>query len=630
MNKPAPIFSDEKLQRQFELNGYVVSPFFGIEELKKLQFLYEKLPRKDFVFESSSFLDDISLKHEINIQVSNIFQAKTDALFKDYKPLGTSFLTKKNGTDSVMPVHQDWTVVDEAKYTSVTCWIPLTDTNTDNGAIQLISGSHKFSSALRSPSLPIAFQDIYADLKPFLKTLHLKAGEAFIFNQALWHASHPNTSGKDRIAVTYGLTNKEAQLYMYYYRENNTLEKWAMPDDMFLHYPQIRHQPAIGTKLETFDYSVSKITEKEIAEKVVSHRKNTKMKPLFKNIEQQAFFEENGYIKLPALDADDIESLKTLYTTLGFKDEKGYGFHVGMDNKDKKVVSEMMHEIKRIALPKVQNYLEEVQLFTTSFVVKDPNPQGVVPPHQDWSFVEDEENYCSVTCWIPLQDVNIENGCMGVIKGSNHFFDAFRPSPSPQVGGAIKEHMFTIFPFLQLVEMKAGEALIFNNKTIHASPPNTTDETRLAVGLGFTQKEAKICHYYLKPGSTDKVLKYNIDADFFFKYDNALLSKMHDEGKLIEDYGEAEEKHYAFEKLTAEQLTQRIQDAGNVYNAPLVATMAKLFNYNADGSPKNQEKNEIVEVVGESNNGHSTEEILPFWKVYTPLNILREIKHRIA
>ena len=114
----------------------------------------------------------------------------------------------------------------------------------------------------------------------------------------------------------------------------------------------------------------------------------------------------------------------------------------------------------------------------------------------------------------------MENGCIGVIKGSHKFFDSVRPSPSPQVEAPLKNHMYTIFPYLQLLEMKAGEALFFDNRTFHASPPNTTDIPRVAVGLGFTQKAAEIRHYNLKPGTTDTLLKYKIDADFFLKFEN--------------------------------------------------------------------------------------------------------------
>jgi hypothetical protein len=288
----------------------------------------------------------------------------------------------------------------------------------------------------------------------------------------------------------------------------------------------------------------------------------------------------------------------------------------------------MVTKITDVVLPKVQEYLHETQLFTASFVVKEPNPQGVVPPHQDWSFVENEIDHCSVTCWIPLQDVTMDNGCMGVIKGSNHFFESHRPSPSPQVETPLKKHMFTIFPFLELIEMKAGEALIFNNKTIHASPPNITNETRLAVGLGFTQKEAEIRHYFLKPGTNDTLLKYKITPDFFLKHDNSQLSELYNKGLAIDGIGAPEEMPYVFEDLDAETFTKMIQDSGNSYNAVLVNRMAQLFNYDPSGNKKEEvEEEESVQITNENNEIVASE---PFWKVYTPMNVLREIKHRLS
>lgn len=286
----------------------------------------------------------------------------------------------------------------------------------------------------------------------------------------------------------------------------------------------------------------------------------------------------------------------------------------------------MVSTIKEIALPKIQEYLHDTQVFTASFVIKEPNPTGVVPPHQDWSFVENEVDHCSVTCWIPLQDVNMDNGCMGVIKGSNHFFESYRPSPSPQVETPLKKHMFTIFPFLELIEMKAGEALIFNNKTIHASPPNITNQTRLAVGLGFTQKEAEIRHYYLKPGTQDTLLKYKITPDFFLKYDNAQLSELYDKGEVINGVGEPEEIPYVFEDLDAPEFTKLIQESGNQYNSVLVNRMSQLFSSHANVEDQNnndeEQEHELVyqKVISAE----------PFWKVYTPINIIREIKHRLS
>lgn len=622
------VFKDPTLAARFDRDGYIILPLLEDEQLSFALSLYHTFPNNvNNTFDSSSFQEDTAAKTILNEQINQEIHASINEIFKNYKPLGSSFLTKRSGDDSIMPIHQDWTVVDENKYASITCWIPLVDTNQSNGAIQIIPGSHKFSNALRSPSLSVSFENCYTELLPFLETLNLKAGEAFIFNHALMHASHINQSGKDRIALTYGLTHKDAQLFMYYNSEGK-VSKYAMPDNMFIEYPKIRFQPQLGEPVESFEYKVPSLSFATFKLQLNLYKTSKKMKALFKDESHQEFFNHNGFLKLPALNTEQLEALKSLYTELNLNDDMGYGFHVGMDNRDKSLVAHMVESIKNICVSSVEDYLHETQLFTASFVIKEPNPKGVVPPHQDWSFVEDEEEYCSVTCWIPLQDVNMDNGCIGVIKGSNNFFTNHRPSPSPQIDTPLKEHMFTIFPFLDLIEMKAGEALFFNNKTIHASPPNTTNAPRLAVGLGFTQKEAKICHCNLKAGTTDTLLKYKIDKEFFLKYDNAQLSRMYDEGKMIEGYDIIEELPYEIDKLSAEEFTALMQEAGNTYNAPLVGKIAKLFNYNPDGTKKEVSQQEPEEPKQEVSQVQELDS-LPFWKVYTPLNIVREIKYRI-
>ena len=619
-------FIDTGLQNFFIEKGYVVVPFFDETQIALLQSKYDNIEHnKGLLFESTSFIEDRVVKEECNDFVASVFELQIKSIFENYKSLGTSFLTKRAGEYSSMPIHQDWTVVDETEFASITCWVPLIDTTTQNGAFQVIEGSHLFSDALRGPSLPVAFEG--QDLSCFLKTIPLKKGEAIIFNHALIHASHSNLSEKERVAVTFGLTHKDASLLMYYQKENG-VEQWQMPDNMFLEYPKVRFEPKIGTFSKSFEYKVPQLTVETVKNKLFEIRKNRHMKPIFKNPEHQHFFEKNGYLLLPALEEEDVNALKNLYTTLGIKDEKGYGFHVGMDNKDKSIVAQMSEVIANIALPRIEQELEDVQLFTSSFVVKEPHPQGVVPPHQDWSFVENEDDYCSVTCWIPLQDVTMDNGCMGLLKGSNHFFNNHRPSPSPQVGTPLKKHMFTIFPFLDLLEMKAGDALFFNNKTIHASPPNITDQTRLAIGLGFAQKEAQLRHYYLKPGTTDTLLKYTITPDFFLKYDNKKITEKKKKEQKIEGYGIPEEVPYLFDDLSAEEFTQLIQDSGNPYNASLVSRMASLFNYNMDGSKKEDEQ--VEETTSEQVEIVDNTQTIPFWKIYTPLNIIREIKLRIS
>jgi hypothetical protein len=307
-----------------------------------------------------------------------------------------------------------------------------------------------------------------------------------------------------------------------------------------------------------------------------------------------------------------------------------------MDQTDKSLVSKISDELFKVALPKMSVHFENAKAFVGSYVIKESNPTGVVPVHQDWSFVDDEQRHCSLTCWVALVDTNLENGAMAVIKGSHRFFKNFRPSPSPQVPSPLSEHMFTIFPYLQLIEMKAGEMLVFDNRTFHGSPPNSSANTRIAFGIGMTQKDARLVHFYLNPKSTTKneIFKYGIDENFFKKYENSTLSRMYDNGNVIDDYPLESALPFELPKFTADELIELIKENGNEFNVPMCEKLAKLFNYNPDGSKKEQTRSEQLQPPStqpvQQDNSHAWLDNRSFSEKYTPVNILREIKKRLT
>ncbi len=631
-----PVFKNAELQAQFERDGFVVIPFLTDEAVSNLQTLFydlhQDVPNN---FYSTTFNKSDQFKRQITKAAENLLGAKADELFSDVKKLGSSFLCKAPGEGGKMPVHQDWTVVDESKFCSVTMWIPLIDTDENNGAIRVLPGSHKFSSTLRAPTIPVEYAKLQEEIWNEMTILPMKAGHAFIFNHALYHASSVNNTNKERIAITYGIIPAQAQLMLYHLNEHNKVEKYLMPDDMFQRYDNIGQRPEFGEKVEEFNYSIKPMSSIKLHSLINKETRKRKMKPLFKDAALQSFFDDEGYVKVSVLDSTEIQVLLDYYKTLHLKDDAGFGFHISMDVKDKTLVPKILEKIFEVALPKLSRYFENAKPFVGSFVIKEPNPMGVVPVHQDWSFVEDEEQHCSVTCWIPLVDVTLENGALGIVRGSHNFFSSYRPSPSPQVPSPISEHMFTIFPYLKLVEMKAGEALIFDNRTFHGSPPNSSNSARIAFGIGFTQNEAKLSHFYLKPdGKKDTVLKYDIDTSFFYKYENPRLSKMYDKGELIEGYELDKEMPFALPKFTAEELVELIKENGNEFNVPMCEKLATLFSYNMDGSKKQEEQQVLPEQEKPS---EPVVEEKPFvWvddrsflQKYTPLNIVREIKKRL-
>ena len=224
------------------------------------------------------------------------------------------------------------------------------------------------------------------------------------------------------------------------------------------------------------------------------------MKTIFEDSSKQAFFEREGYIVFRLLEQEEVADLKNFYQSLNIQKENSSGYLVSMDDDDKNMSSHVREKILHVALPRLQEHLHAFKNLGATFVVKEPNPKGVVPAHQDWSFVDKEdEGYCSIICWTALVETTVENGALGLIRGSHRMIQNNRPSPSPHVPLPIDDSSFSIFPYTKTIEMKPGEVLMFDNRIIHASPPNMSESIRLAVGVGITQKDAKFWQFFMFP-----------------------------------------------------------------------------------------------------------------------------------
>lgn len=359
------------------------------------------------------------------------------------------------------------------------------------------------------------------------------------------------------------------------------------------------------------------------------------MSALFKDKELQSKFEKDGYLKLSLLNESEVAYLLNYYHAQEFDNKIEGGFYVSLDNDDASLVAKVGAEIKKIITPKSDAVLKETQIFTASYVVKEPGLQNIVPPHQDWTFV-DEKEYSSATFWIPLVDVDENNGALGIIKGSHKLFHHYRCSPSPQSKSPLTDHLFTLFPYVEIIPMKAGEVLIFNNRLIHASPPNLSDEPRIAVGIGITQKEAQLVHYYQTPGTTPEQLElYHVSSEFFNQYNNVKLSDLYNTGKSLEKLNKINTVPREIPILTKEEMVAKIETLeGVTYNKPLMEKLARLFNYSLDEeTQKTDTKPEIQTSVDTLSTADETQEIYmdkrTFFQKYTPANIIREIIWRL-
>lgn len=345
---------------------------------------------------------------------------------------------------------------------------------------------------------------------------------------------------------------------------------------------------------------------------------------LFRDARVQAEFERDGYTVIDLIDQAQVEELKAFHNGLEHAANSMRGFQVSLDNANPDFVRTVSERLIKTVRRGVERHFKDYKIFTASFVTKAKDPLGMVPPHQDWTFV-DESQFWSATIWCPLVDVNMDNGALGVIKGSHQFYDHVRPSPSPHYAPPFKDQLFLIFPYLTIVELKAGQAIVFNNQTIHASPPNISSEVRLAFGIGITHQEAAIRHYYLLPDHEKRRMEgYQVEPEFFYSYNNARLAAMYEAGEKPRDLNSIGVFAVTARHYDANQLTEAILAAGNKQDTELISKMAALFDYNEDGTKKSTAANTSQE--SSSRTGRE----LPFWKVYTPMNIFREIRYRLS
>jgi hypothetical protein len=212
------IFKDDALDQQFREEGYIVVSLLDKAAVNKVKAFYEQGIPADLTYEftSTHFSADRAYKKQVNDTLREVFTEPLKQYLNDYTIRFNNFMVKHSGENSRMPLHADWTYVDESRFTSLAVWCPLVDTDAGNGMLGVVPKSHQIITNLRGPKIPAAFNDLNEYIiENFGKLLPMKAGEAVIYDHRMLHFSHANLSGKTRVAATTVLTPDEAEIYHY-------------------------------------------------------------------------------------------------------------------------------------------------------------------------------------------------------------------------------------------------------------------------------------------------------------------------------------------------------------------------------------------------------------------------------
>jgi ectoine hydroxylase-related dioxygenase (phytanoyl-CoA dioxygenase family) len=117
---------------------------------------------------------------------------------------------------------------------------------------------------------------------------------------------------------------------------------------------------------------------------------------------------------------------------------------------------------------------------------KPPGRGHQAPWHQDEAYWEPELQYHAVGAWMPLDDTDVDNGCLWFLPGS-HLGGVL---PHQHLGGDPRVHGLELVEAVDTsdavpVPMRAGGVSFHHPRTLHFSRPNTTDRPRRAYANEF-------------------------------------------------------------------------------------------------------------------------------------------------
>ena len=218
--------------------------------------------------------------------------------------------------------------------------------------------------------------------------------------------------------------------------------------------------------------------------------------------EQVAFFRRHGYLVIDRITTDlEVARLRAIFDELFAPSSRSY-FDVmrpagaeGPPLFPQTIMPELHHaELRdttyvrngrRIAA-KLLDIPEAETTYWGHMLDKPPRHSYEAPWHQDEAYWDTSLSYHAVGAWMPLDDTDIDNGCLWFLPGS-HLGPLL---PHRHLHGDESIHGLELVDPIDTfdavpVPLRAGGASFHHPRTLHHSRPNRTDRRRRAYANEF-------------------------------------------------------------------------------------------------------------------------------------------------
>lgn len=251
---------------------------------------------------------------------------------------------------------------------------------------------------------------------------------------------------------------------------------------------------------------------------------------MFKSSSVQQTILRNGFALIDNVGLQNKTEQLQKYIVANFQFSEA-AFYYSLLNNSFEQNKTLQKFIKEILNDFYETSFFEYRTFSESFLSKPPQTSEELLLHQDFCYTN-ENKFPAYNIWIPLMDVNENNGAIFVLPGSHLWYKNYRSSSLPTARISMKK--FLSHQIVK-VNMKRGQALLFHPALFHGSFPNNTSENRVIVTATITHKEADFLYYHREEKS-DEVEVYRLDEDAYLRDLKTISAKARPNAPLIEKY----------------------------------------------------------------------------------------------
>jgi Phytanoyl-CoA dioxygenase (PhyH) len=189
-------------------------------------------------------------------------------------------------------------------------------------------------------------------------------------------------------------------------------------------------------------------------------------------------FERKGYVERPFLGPDEVRAVQELYDRLAPPIVEDFAVTILSDSFEYRWG--VFTGIRSLLERRLREVLPHHRLALATFVAKCRKAsQGHLALHQDW-WIADNRVDRALSVWCPLVDVGMHNAPLKVVPGSHKFLNlpypvnaAFRTTYHPKLRVLDAE-------FVKRLMTPAGHAVIYDQRMLHGSDGNPSEEHRVA------------------------------------------------------------------------------------------------------------------------------------------------------